>query len=78
MIVDQQGEIMFFRPRPGYPPSLGAFGKGNFPRNRSTLGFHDLQQGKGQMDLGLADLGHTSQNLQTDRSLTPLSSTVSP
>ena len=36
---------MFFRPRLGYPPPLGAFGKGNFPRNRSTLSFHDLQQG---------------------------------
>ncbi|KAL6335581.1 hypothetical protein AAG906_030711 [Vitis piasezkii] len=75
--VDQQGEGMLFGPRPGYPPPLGSFGRGNFPGNPGTLGFHDLQQGfDGFRSGGLWSDWPKSSDRQ--RSLTPLSPAVSP
>lgn len=75
--VDQQGEGMLFGPRPGYPPPLGSFGRGNFPGNPGTLGFHDLQQGfDGFRSGGLWSDWPKSTDRQ--RSLPPLSPAVSP
>uniref|UniRef100_A0A6P4AFA1 YTH domain-containing family protein n=2 Tax=Ziziphus jujuba TaxID=326968 RepID=A0A6P4AFA1_ZIZJJ len=74
--VDQQGDSMLFGPRPGYPP-VGSFGRGSFPGNPGTLGFHDFQQGfDGLRSGGLwSDWSKTSDR---QRSLTPLSPAVSP
>lgn len=75
--IDQQSDNMLFGPRPSYPPPMGSFGRGSFPGNLGTLGFHDLQQG---FD-GLRSGGPWSDWLKPSdrhRPLTPLSPAVSP
>ncbi|XP_057967911.1 YTH domain-containing protein ECT4 isoform X2 [Malania oleifera] len=73
----QQHDGMLFGPRPCYPPPLGSFGRGNFPGNSGTLGFHDLQQGFD--GFGSAGLwSDWSKPADRQRSFTPLSPAVSP
>ena len=75
--VDQQGDNMFFGPRPCYPTPLGSFGRGNFPGNPGTLGFNDLQQNfDGLRSGGL--WSDWSKPSDRQRSLTPISPAVSP
>ncbi|KAM0956389.1 hypothetical protein COP2_025278 [Malus domestica] len=75
--IDQQGDNMLFGPRPGYHPSVGSFGRGNYPGNPGSQGFHDLQQGfDGFRSGGLwSDWPKPSDR---HRSLTPFSPSVSP
>lgn len=74
--VDQQGDSMLFGPRPGYPP-VGSFGRGSFPGNPGSIGFHDFQQGfDGLRPGGL--WSDWSKSSDRQRSLTPLSPAVSP
>lgn len=73
----QGGDGMLFGPRPGYSPSSGSFGRGNFPGNSGTLGFHDLSQGfDGFRSGGL--WSDWSKPSDRQRSLTPYSPAVSP
>ncbi|ONI15122.1 hypothetical protein PRUPE_3G027100 [Prunus persica] len=75
--IDQQGDNMLFGPRPGYHPPVGSFGRGNFPGNPGSHGFHDLQQGfDGLRSGGL--WSDWSKPSDRHRSLTPLSPSVSP
>ncbi|TQD79975.1 hypothetical protein C1H46_034485 [Malus baccata] len=73
--IDQQGDNMLFGPRPGYHPPVGSFGRGNFPGNPGSHGFHDLQQGFDGFRSGglLSDWPKPS-----DRHRSPLSPSVSP
>ncbi|EXB26126.1 hypothetical protein L484_010443 [Morus notabilis] len=74
--VDQQGDSMLFGPRPGYP-AMGSFGRGSFPGNPGTLGFHDLQQGFDGLRSG-GIWSDWSKPSDRQKSLTPFSPAVSP
>ncbi|PON90634.1 YTH domain containing protein [Trema orientale] len=74
--VDQQGDSMLFGPRPGYS-AVGSFGRGSFPGNPGTLGFHDLQQGFDGLRSG-GIWSDWSKPSDRQRSLTPLSPAASP
>ncbi|KAG5033084.1 hypothetical protein JHK85_017066 [Glycine max] len=74
--IDQQVDNMFFGPRAGYP-SVGSFGRGNFPVAPGSFGFHESQQGfEGSRSGGI--WSDCSKPLERQRSLMPLSPSVSP
>ncbi|KDP25028.1 hypothetical protein JCGZ_22563 [Jatropha curcas] len=75
--IDQQGDNMLFGPRPSYSPHPGSFGRGSFPSNLGTPGFHDLHQGfDGLRSGGL--WSEWAKPSDRHRPLTPLSPAVSP
>ncbi|CAK9146140.1 unnamed protein product [Ilex paraguariensis] len=75
--ADQPVDGMLYGPRPGYPSSLGSFGRGNLSGNPGSLGFQDLQQGfDAFVSGGLWSDWPKSSDRQ--RSLTPLSPSISP
>ncbi|XP_062008877.1 YTH domain-containing protein ECT4 isoform X2 [Rosa rugosa] len=74
--IDQQGDSMLFGPRPGYSP-VGSYGRGSFPGNPGSFGYHDMQQGfDGLRSGGL--WSDWSKPSDRQRSYTPLSPAVSP
>lgn len=74
---EQQIDGMLYGPRPGYSSPLGPLGRGNVPGNPGSLGFQDLQQGLDAFRTGglWSDWPRQSDR---QRSLAPLSSSVSP
>ncbi|XP_057453968.1 YTH domain-containing protein ECT4 isoform X2 [Lotus japonicus] len=74
--IDQQVDSMFFGPRAGYP-SVGSFGRGNFPVAPGSFNFHESQQGfDGSRSGGI--WSDCSKPSERQRSLMPLSPSVSP
>ena len=67
---------MVFGPRPGYT-GVGSFGRGSFPGNPGSLGFHDLQQGFDGLRSG-GIWSDWSKPSDRQRPLTPFSPAVSP
>ncbi|KAM6562858.1 hypothetical protein CsatB_022856 [Cannabis sativa] len=74
--ADQQGDSMLFGPRPGYS-AVGSFGRGSFPGNPGSPGFHDMQQGFDGLRSG-GIWSDWSKSSDRQRSFTPLSPAASP
>ncbi|XP_050382188.1 YTH domain-containing protein ECT1 isoform X2 [Argentina anserina] len=74
--IDQPGDSMLFGPRPSYSP-VGSYGRGNFPGNPGSFGYHDMHQGfDGLRSGGL--WSDWSKPSDRQRSYTPFSPSVSP
>lgn len=77
MNVDQQGDGVLFGPRPNYPSPVGSFGRGSFPGNLWTHGFHDQQMGLDGLSSG-GLWSDWSKPVDRQRSFSPLSPAASP